>query len=142
MQQAQSSPLIAVDDLVVEFHTEGGVVRAVNGVSFAIPRGGTLALIGESGCGKSVTSLALLNLVRQFPANEDHVALVGHNPGMTEMVARLAENSKVGDMPTCAVALFQLGESWAETNWGQGKLLGFVTPRLIEKRFLNETMGV
>jgi len=64
MQQAQSSPLIAVDDLVVEFHTEGGVVRAVNGVSFAIPRGGTLALIGESGCGKSVTSLALLNLVR------------------------------------------------------------------------------
>ena len=49
---------------MVEFHTEGGVVRAVNGVSFAIPSGGTLALIGESGCGKSVTSLALLNLVR------------------------------------------------------------------------------
>ena len=64
MTESQQSSLIAVEDLVVEFHTEGGVVRAVNGVSFAIPRSGTLALIGESGCGKSVTSLALLNLVR------------------------------------------------------------------------------
>src|SRR3569623_3349805 len=61
---APQSSLIAVEDLVVEFHTEGGVVRAGNGVSCAIPRSGTLALIGESGCGKSVTSLALLNLVR------------------------------------------------------------------------------
>jgi oligopeptide/dipeptide ABC transporter ATP-binding protein len=61
---SDETPLIAVDDLVVEFHTEGGTVRAVNGVSFTIPRGKTLALIGESGCGKSVTSLALLNLVR------------------------------------------------------------------------------
>lgn len=84
----------------------------------------------------------LLNLVRQFPENQDHVALVGHNPGMADFVNRLAENHKVAEMPTCAVALFQLGETWAETDWEKGKLLGFVTPRLIEKRFLNETMGV
>ncbi|WDR05538.1 ABC transporter ATP-binding protein [Devosia rhodophyticola] len=64
MTEPNVSPLLSVDDLVVEFHTEGGVVRAVNGVSFAIEKGATLALIGESGCGKSVTSLALLNLVR------------------------------------------------------------------------------
>ncbi|HZY51433.1 MAG TPA: ABC transporter ATP-binding protein [Devosia sp.] len=57
-------PLVEVDDLRIEFRTEGGTVRAVNGVSFTIEAGRTLALIGESGCGKSVTSLAMLNLVR------------------------------------------------------------------------------
>ena len=64
MTEPDIAPLIVVDNLVVEFRTEGGLVRAVNGVSFAISKGRTLALIGESGCGKSVTSLALLNLVR------------------------------------------------------------------------------
>lgn len=84
----------------------------------------------------------LLGLIRQFPENVDHVAMVGHNPGMLDTVNRLSEKNKVPDMPTCAVALIQLGETWAGVDWGQGKLLGFVTPRLIEKRFMNETMGV
>ena len=60
----RTAPLVEVEDLRIEFRTEGGIVRAVNGVSFAIEPGKTLALIGESGCGKSVTSLAMLNLVR------------------------------------------------------------------------------
>ncbi len=58
------APLISVKGLVTEFRTEGGLVRAVNGVDFAIPRRGTLAVLGESGCGKSVTGLSLLNLIR------------------------------------------------------------------------------
>jgi oligopeptide/dipeptide ABC transporter ATP-binding protein len=64
MSEHQQEPLISVEGLVTEFRTEAGLVRAVSGVDFAIPRGGTLAVLGESGCGKSVTGLSLLNLIR------------------------------------------------------------------------------
>ena len=56
-------PLLAVTDLSVEFGTERGAVHAVNGISFELRRGDTLGLVGESGCGKSVSSLALLGLL-------------------------------------------------------------------------------
>jgi peptide/nickel transport system ATP-binding protein len=64
MSEHQQEPLISVEGLVTEFRTEGGVIRAVNGIDFAIPRGGTVAVLGESGCGKSVTGLSILNLIR------------------------------------------------------------------------------
>ena len=55
--------LLSVEDLRTHFHTSAGVVRAVDGVSFAIERGEVLGLVGESGCGKSVTSLSIMRLV-------------------------------------------------------------------------------
>jgi oligopeptide transport system ATP-binding protein len=55
--------LLTVEDLVVRFRTHGSVVHAVNGVSFELVAGETLGLVGESGCGKSVTSLAMLGLL-------------------------------------------------------------------------------
>ena len=55
--------LLSIRNLSVEFHTEEGIVRAVDEVSFDIPRGKTVCLVGESGCGKSVSAYSLLGLV-------------------------------------------------------------------------------
>ncbi|MDB5864645.1 MAG: peptide transporter ATP-binding protein [Betaproteobacteria bacterium] len=60
-------PLLEVDDLRTYFYTRDGVVRAVDGVSFSVYPGETLAVVGESGCGKSVTSLSILRLIASPP---------------------------------------------------------------------------
>ena len=60
-------PLLEVDDLKTYFFTRDGVVRAVDGVSFTVHPGETLAIVGESGCGKSVTSLSILRLIASPP---------------------------------------------------------------------------
>jgi len=60
-----SDPLLSVRGLSVGFETDDGLVRAVDGVSFDVTPGRTLGLVGESGCGKSVTALSLLRLLPQ-----------------------------------------------------------------------------
>jgi peptide/nickel transport system ATP-binding protein len=59
------APLLEVRDLACHFFTLDGVVRAVDGVSFAVRRGETLGIVGESGCGKSVTALSVLRLLQK-----------------------------------------------------------------------------
>ncbi len=56
--------IIEFDNLHTYFYTDTGVVKAVNGVTFSIPEGSTVGVVGESGCGKSVTSLSLMQLVQ------------------------------------------------------------------------------
>jgi oligopeptide/dipeptide ABC transporter ATP-binding protein len=60
-------PVLAVRDLVVEFHTEDGVVKAVDGIDWEIYPGEVLGIVGESGSGKSVSTLTLLGLIPQPP---------------------------------------------------------------------------
>ena len=61
------TPLLEVRDLQIEFNTDTGSFKAVDGVSFTVNRGATLGIVGESGCGKSVTSLGIMGLIPTPP---------------------------------------------------------------------------
>ena len=65
MTQDNAQPLLSVSDLRTYFYTEDGVVKAVDGVDFHVNQGEILGLVGESGCGKSVTSLSVLRLISE-----------------------------------------------------------------------------
>ena len=60
---AAGAPLLSVEDLHVHFVTSRGVIRAVEGVSWRVYPGEMVALVGESGCGKSVSALAVMQLL-------------------------------------------------------------------------------
>ncbi|MDA0746053.1 MAG: ABC transporter ATP-binding protein [bacterium] len=62
-----SELLLEVENLKTHFHTDNGIARAVDGVSFTLSKGETLGLVGESGCGKSVTSLSIMRLIPSPP---------------------------------------------------------------------------
>jgi oligopeptide/dipeptide ABC transporter ATP-binding protein len=83
-----------VRDLKVEFKTEEGILRAVDGVSFAMRRGRIMALVGESGCGKSVTSYSILRLIQQPGRIAGGQILFRSKDGSSVDIAALDEKSE------------------------------------------------
>ncbi len=78
-------PLLRVRALKTHFHTDQGVARAVDGVSFDLPAGKTLALVGESGCGKSVTAMSLLRLIPSPPGVVSGTGVFFENRNLLEL---------------------------------------------------------
>jgi len=77
MSRSANTPLIEVEDLSVRLNTSRGVAQAIRKVSFSLLRGETLGLVGESGCGKSVTALALMGLLPDSAVVSGSVRLDG-----------------------------------------------------------------
>ena len=78
-------PLLEVSDLRIQFPTDDGLVKAVDGLSFTLERGATLGIVGESGSGKSVTSLGIMGLHQGTNAQiTGHIQLDGE-----ELVGRV-----------------------------------------------------
>src|SRR5262249_19611396 len=66
--ESAEEPVLEVAGLCVYFHTQEGVLKAVDGVTFSIREGETMGVVGESGCGKPVTAFSILRLVPSPPA--------------------------------------------------------------------------
>ncbi|MBS13656.1 MAG: peptide ABC transporter ATP-binding protein [Gemmatimonadetes bacterium] len=89
-------PLLEINDLKTHFYTDDGVVRAVDGVSFSIGKGETLAVVGESGCGKSITAFSTMRLIQSPPGQIVDGEILFHQNGsapidLTKIEARGAQ---------------------------------------------------
>ena len=94
-----TTPLLQVSDLHVEFDTYGGTVKAVRGVDFSIEAGRTLAIVGESGCGKSVTVQAMMGLIPMPPGRitRGEARLRGENIlGVSSLGGREVRGAEIG----------------------------------------------
>jgi len=80
--------LLRVRDLVTSFRTDAGALRAVDGVSFDVPEASTVALVGESGCGKSVTALSILRLVASPPGRIESGSIELEGKDLLKMTER------------------------------------------------------
>ncbi len=95
---ARAAPLLEVEDLRTWFYTRDGIVRAVDGVSYRVHHGETLAVVGESGCGKSVTSLSVLRLIASPPGKivSGRLAFAGRDLlGLSEAEMRAIRGNEI-----------------------------------------------
>ena len=90
--------VLEIRDLVTEFGTEHGTVRAVDGVSFEIPARGTLGVVGESGSGKSVTALSIMRLVDRPGRIQDGSSIVFDGRELTTLPERQLERVRGADI--------------------------------------------
>ena len=84
--------LLEVNDLKTHFFTREGVVRAVDGISFSIEKGKTLGIVGESGCGKSVTALSIMGLIPKPPAKIVSGSVMFEGQDLTKLTERKLED--------------------------------------------------
>jgi len=118
----ETSQILEVKDLRVHFHTLEGTVKAVNGVSFALNKGETLGLVGESGCGKSVTALTLLRLMPSPPAHIAGGQVMLHGENLVEALNKRMRQIRGGQISmifqepmTSLNPVFTIGNQIAET---------------------------
>ncbi|MCA9677083.1 MAG: ABC transporter ATP-binding protein, partial [Myxococcales bacterium] len=121
--------LLEIRDLVTEFRTEHGVVRAVDRVSFEIPRRQTLGVVGESGCGKSVTALSIMRLIADPPGRiaGGHIRYDGRDLlGLSDAEMRAIRGNRIAmifqEPMTSLNPVFTVGDQVAEAvRLHQGK---------------------
>ena len=90
--------LLEVDGLRTWFYTDAGVAKAVDGVSFSIDRGETLGVVGESGCGKSVTAMSILRLIPQPPGKIVEGEIRFHGRDLTQLPMRELQRIRGNDI--------------------------------------------
>ena len=90
--------LLEVNDLRTHFFTREGVVRAVDGISFSVERGKTLGIVGESGCGKSVTALSIMGLIPKPPARIVGGEVLFDGRDLTKLPEKQLENVRGRDI--------------------------------------------
>ena len=91
---ASAEKLLEVKNLKTYFHTDDGVVRAVDGVSFDIVRNRTLGIVGESGCGKTVTASTILRLIPSPPGRIEGGSIALHRDHETVDLARISPKGR------------------------------------------------
>lgn len=119
-------PLLSLDNISIQFPLRGGTLRAVNDVSFSIEAGETLALVGESGCGKSVTASAILRLLPE-PGRITSGRIIFDGSDVMSLPAeqvRSLRGGKIGmifqDPMTSLNPVFRVGEQIAEAITAHG----------------------
>ncbi|MFC2077567.1 ABC transporter ATP-binding protein [Candidatus Bipolaricaulota bacterium] len=85
----ETTPILDVRNLSVFFHIEGQIVRAVDGISYSIQKETTLGVVGESGCGKTVTGLSIMGLVEMPPGRIENGAILYYRDGLSIDLAKL-----------------------------------------------------
>ncbi len=118
---SKAGPLVRIDGLTVDFHTEDGRVRAVENLSFDIPKGGTVGLVGESGSGKSVTAMTLMRLIPTPPGeiSAGRIDFDGQELlALSERQMRQVRGKRIGmifqEPMTSLNPVFRIGEQVAE----------------------------
>jgi oligopeptide/dipeptide ABC transporter ATP-binding protein len=116
------APLLQVRNLRTEFHTEDGVFAAVDGVNFELAAGEVLGIVGESGCGKSVTALSILGLIPTPPGRVTHGEIVFEGIDLLRLreremrTIRGADISMIFQEPMTSLnPVFTIGEQIVET---------------------------
>ncbi|MDP1804023.1 MAG: ABC transporter ATP-binding protein [Acidimicrobiales bacterium] len=136
MTDATTEPLLSIEDLRVHFHTDAGVVKAVDGISWSVTPGETLGIVGESGSGKSVSALAVMGLVPVPPARYEsgRILFKGRDliaAGEKERRAiRGKEISMIFQDPLTALnPVFRVGHQIAEVIQAHDKKVGRIAAR-------------
>ncbi len=128
----ECEPLIEVKDLYVNFYTYAGIVKAIDGVSFTICKGETYCIVGETGCGKSVTAKALTRLIRS-PGRIERGSVIYYRDGRPVDLLKLDEEelreirgneiSYIFQDPASSLdPLYTIGYQIAETMKEHGKV--------------------